>query len=84
MNFGTVNLAYNNLIRAIVSRDSINVGRIIQNSIVKSMNSTQLGFYHPPLIIEICRAAGVRIIKNEEMLPPLHIENNVEFKCGGG
>lgn len=71
--YGTIDQAYGNLLRSIMTQETINVGRIIQNSIVKSKNNTQLGFYHPCLITELCRQAGVPILDKEEKYNLLHI-----------
>ena len=73
--FATIDIHCANLIRAIESQDceTINVGRVIQNSIMRSVQNTQLGFYHGHLITELCRCAGVRIRSNEEVLQPMHV-----------
>lgn len=71
--FATIDIQCANLIRAIESHDTINVGKIVQKSILKSMQNTQTGFYHPSLINELYRQAGVKIKDNEEALKPLHI-----------
>ena len=74
--FGTVDILCGNLIRAIETpEDTIDVGKIINKSIHKSMQATHYGFYHPCLITELCRQAGVKMGKNEELYKPIHIIN---------
>lgn len=53
--FLTIDIQCANLIRSIESYDTIDVGRIIQNSIMRSVHNTQLGFYHAHLITELCK-----------------------------
>lgn len=73
--FASIDIHCANLIRALASQgcETINVGRVIQNSIMRSVQNTQLGFYHGHLITELCRCAGVRIRSNEEVLQPMHV-----------
>lgn len=71
--FATIDVQCVNLIRSIESHDTIDVGRIIQNSIMRSVHNTQLGFYHAHLITELYKRAGVRIHNNEEVLQPMHV-----------
>lgn len=72
--FSTIDVLYGNLVRAIETYDdTIDVGKIINKSIHKCMQTPHYGFYHPSLITELCRQAGVKWGTNEEMLKPLHI-----------
>ena len=64
--FATVDVFCGNLIRAIEKyEDTIDVGKIINKSIHNSMQTLTYGFYHPCLITDLCRKAGVKIGENE-------------------
>lgn len=72
--FATIDVLCGNLIRAIeTDEDTINVGKIINKSIYKCMQTPHYGFYHLSLITELCGQAGVKMGKNEEVLKPLHV-----------
>ena len=53
---------------AIVSRFKLNVGKVIENSILDSDYGKFIT--HPSLITELCLRARVEISKDEEKCPP--------------
>ena len=48
------------LVYAIIERMKIDVGLVIQHSIIHGFDQGIQGFSHPHLIIELCRTAGVK------------------------
>ena len=49
---------------------SIDVGMIIQRSILKALKTPKVGLPHPHLVFDLCKAAGVQWVEGEELLHP--------------
>ena len=49
---------------------SIDVGMIMQKSILKALKTPKVGLPHPQLVVELCKATGVQWVEGEELLHP--------------
>ena len=58
------------LVYAIIEGKKIDVGLVIQNSIIHGFEQGIQGFPHPHLITDLCRNAGVKWNKKEEVRAP--------------
>ena len=58
---------------------SIDVGLIIQRSILKALKTPKAGLPHPHLVFELCKATGVQWVKGEELLHPKRAIDNETF-----
>ena len=71
------------LVYAILEGMKIDVGLVIQHSIIHGFEQGIQGFPHPHLIIELCRNAGVKWNQKEEVCAPKGIIDDavvVKFK----
>ena len=57
----------------------MNVGLIIQRSILKALKTPKAGLPHPHLVFELCKGAGVRWVEGEELLHPKRAIDNKIF-----
>ena len=58
------------LVYAIIEGMKIDIGLVIQNSIIHGFEAGIQGFPHPHLITELCKNAGVKFNQKEEVKPP--------------
>ena len=71
------------LVYAIIEGMKIDVGLVIQNSIIHGFEQGIQGFPHPHLITDLCRNAGVKWNKKEEVCAPKEVIDDavvVKFK----
>ena len=68
-------------IYAIQKKKKLDIGLIIQNSIIHGFQTAIQGFAHPYLITELCQQAGVKWNKKEKVrASKAVIDNNLVFK----
>ena len=72
-NYSTVMKERAGLVYAIESNRTIDVGLIIHHSILHRVTKDNVGLYHPSIIIDLCKAAGVVWSKGEEIQQPKYI-----------
>ena len=65
------------LVYAILERMKIDVGLVIQHSIIHGFEQGIQGFSHPHLITELCRNARVKWNQKEEVCAPKGIIDDV-------
>ena len=58
---------------------SIDVGLIVQRSILKALKTPKAGLPHPYLVFELCKTAGVQWVEGEELLHPKGAIDNKTF-----
>ena len=69
------------LVYAILKKNKLDIGLIIQNSIIHGFWTVIQGFAHPHLITELCQQAGVKWNKKKEVKGhKVVIDNNLVFK----
>ena len=69
------------LVYAIMKKKKLDIGLIIQNSIIHGFQTAIQGFAHLHLITELCQQARVKWNKKEEVKgPKAVIDNNLVFK----
>ena len=69
-NFNAVSKDRAGLTYAIQKGKSVNVGLVIQRSILNALKIAKAGLPHPLLIIDLCKEAWVQWGKGEELLHP--------------
>ena len=72
------------LLYEIKTKKSIDIGSVIEQSILQHVKMPNAGLYCPSLIIVLCYKAGVLYDANEELLHPKHVLDNNTFlsiKC---
>ena len=73
------------LVYAILKKKKLDIGLIIQNSIIHEFQTTIQGFAHPHLITELCQQERVKWNKKEKVKgPKVVIDNNLVFKIRDG
>ena len=78
-NFSAVSKDRVGLIYAIQMGKSIDVGLIIQKSILKALKILKAGLPHPHLVFELCKAPRVQWVEGEELLHPNGAIDNKNF-----
>ena len=65
------------LVYAIIKGMKIDVGLVIQNSIIHGFEVGIQRFPHPHLVTELCKNAGVKFNQKEEVHPPKGVIDDV-------
>ena len=78
-NFSAVSKDRVGLTYAIQMGKSIDVGLIIQKSILKALKILKAGLPHSHLVFELCKEAGVQWVKGDELLHPKRAIDNKTF-----